>query len=121
MAQLRVVVSHDQVERDTEAGEECREVRLDLGREAGGGVEQIPGDDEAPGAGLGDERGQPPEVAREVAFRDRNAVGAERGGLAKVEVGDDQGAGCGVVAPLPRGCRWSSCSKIWNRFIGRRG
>ena len=90
--ELAVVVADDERDGARKAVEPDVDGVLDFRREAGGGVEEIAGDDEVVGAFAFGQRGERVEVALGVALGHGEAAGAESGRLPEVDIRCDEGA-----------------------------
>lgn len=86
-----VVVALREDDGNGEVVEPVPEAVDDGGGESVLGVDEVAGNDEAPWLGAGDERGESGKVGGGGSFGDGEAVGAEGGGFAEMEIGGDEG------------------------------
>ena len=86
-AELAVVVSRNEGERDADPVEEIHERIHHAIARSRLGVEEIPRDDEAVGLVFPNEFGKAREIADGIALGNRKAVGAEGGGFPEMQVG----------------------------------
>ena len=91
VASLRIVVAAHEQQRDRRMPTApSEERRFERRHAAGRGVQKIAQHDQRTRTGRFDQRAQPMQIRGGRTARHRNAAGTKRGGLAEVNVGDEQ-------------------------------